>query len=283
MLKRRNIALRTGTISCLERGIAQTERPSFVFLHGLMGTAATFESCLEAMPADRHAVAIDLPGAGRSDRGREISPALHSISRVVCDVLDHFGLVQPVLVGHSHGGTVALHLAISEPRRIGGLVLLAPAHPYSRHADLIISFYLSPLGRIFAHTIPWYPAWLQMIGLRSMGGPESWDTPERLVPYRENLREPGTIGFLLRLLRTWHADMGELRYLLQTPFCLPTLLIWGDHDRAVPVETAPDLQRRLRHAELRVLPGVGHRPAEERPELCAELIVAWWERQAKLT
>ncbi len=181
------------------------------------------------------------PGPVDSDRSREVSPALHSISRVLCNMLDILGLELPVLVGHSHGGAVALHLAASEPGRVSGLVLLAPAHPYFRHADQLIAFYLSPLGRAFAHTMPWYPAWMQMMGLRRMAGPQSWDAPERLVPYRENLRTRGTVGFLLRLLRTWQSDMRELRHLLQAPFRLPTLLIWGDHDRAVPVGTAPDL------------------------------------------
>ena len=111
-----------------------------------------------------------------------------------------------------------------------------------------------------------------------MAGPQSWDSPERLLPYRENLRTRGTIGHLLRLLQTWHSDMRELRHLLEAPFRLPTLLIWGDHDRAVPLGTAGARQRRLRRSELRGLAGVGHRPAEERAEVCAALIEEWTER-----
>ena len=130
--------------------------------------------------------------------------------------------------------------------------------------------------------MPWYPAWMQMFGLRRMAGPESWDTRERLVPYRENLRTRGTIPFLLRLLRTWHSDMRELRHLLEAPFRVPTLLIWGDHDRAVPAGTAGDLRKHLRAAKLEILAGVGHRPAEERPDLCARLIEDWWLRSSSM-
>ena len=267
-----------GRLSYLEQGSRQAGEPTFVLIHGLMGTAATFGPLMRQLPPHRHVVAIDLPGAGESDRDLEISPHLWSISTCVSGILDALGLDQPMLVGHSHGGAVALHLATSEPGRISALALLAPAHPYFRHADQIIAFYLSPVGRAFAHTLPWYPAWMQMLGLRQMAGPQSWDTPERLVPYRENLRTRGTIPFLLRLLRTWHSDMRELRHLLEAPFRLPTLLLWGDHDRAVPVSTAPDLQRHLRAAELQILAGVGHRPAEEQAEICARLIEEWWER-----
>jgi len=278
MVIRRELSLSRWRVSCLERGTPNPDQPSLVLLHGLMGTAATFGPLLEALPADRHAVAIDLPGAGRSERNRGLSATLSSASRCVGEMLHSLALDRPVLVGHSHGGAVSMHLAASEPGLVRSLVLLAPAHPYFRHADQIIRFYLSPVGMAFAHTMPWYPEWLQMVGLRRMAGPQSWDSPERLTPYRENLRTRGTIGHLLRLLQTWHSDMRELRHLLEAPFRVPTLMIWGDHDRAVPVGTAPALQRHLRRSELQVLAGVGHRPAEERPEECAELIEDWCER-----
>ena len=254
-----------------------------MLIHGLMGSAATFLPLLEALPADRHAIAIDLPGAGASERNRRLSATLSSVSRCVADILQSLQLDRPVLVGHSHGGAVSLYLAASEPQLVRALVLLAPAHPYFRHADQLIRFYLSPVGIAFAHTIPWYPRWLQMFGLRRMAGPQSWDTPDRLVPYRENLRTRGTIGHLLRLLQSWHVDMRELRHLLEAPFRMPTLLIWGDHDRAVPLSTAGALRRRLRRSELQVLEGTGHRPAEERPANCAELIEDWCERLPGLT
>lgn len=270
-------------MSCLEQGSPDPLQPSLVLLHGLMGTASTFEPLLQHLPQGRHAVAIDLPGAGRSERNRRLSPALSSVSACVGELLDALQLHQPVLVGHSHGGAVGLHLAAAEPGRLRSLILLAPAHPYFRHADQIIRFYLSPVGMAFAHTMPWYPRWMQMMGLRRMAGPQSWDDPERLTPYRENLRTRGTIGHLLRLLQIWHSDMRELRHLLEAPFRLPTLMIWGDHDRAVPLSTAGPLRRRLRRSELQILDGVGHRPAEERPAVCAALMEDWCERLPGMT
>jgi pimeloyl-ACP methyl ester carboxylesterase len=243
---------------------------------------------------DRHVIALDLPGAGGSERdlprakssaknsakNSKSAASLAGVTESVLKALDALQLERPVLVGHSHGGAVSMYLAAFHPERASGLVLLAPAHPYFRHADQLIGFYLSPLGRVFAHTLPWYPQWVQMAGLRRMAGPRSWDSPERLVPYRENLRTRGTVPHLLKLLRTWHTDMAELRALLECPFRTPTMLIWGDHDRAVPVSTAESLQRRLIESDLRVFEGVGHRPAEERPKLTAAVIEEWLESPA---
>ena len=282
MPERRMLQLPEARISYLEQGSPQSGRLTMVLIHGLMGTAATFASFMAALPHERHVIAIDLPGAGQSDRDPRVNPSLASLSHNVRNLLDRLELPAPLLVGHSHGGTVALHLSAAAPERVSGLVLMAPAHPFSRHADQLIAFYLSPVGRAFAYTMPWYPRWVQMAGLRSMAGPQSWDGPERLVPYRDNLRTRGTIALLLRLLRTWHDDMDELRDLLALTLRVPTLLLWGDHDHAVPVGTAAMLRRHLPEAELRVLAGVGHRPAEERPEICAQLIADWESRVSRV-
>lgn len=285
MVERRSVLAVGRRLSYLEKGVRRPGEPTLVLIHGLMGTAATFLPLLAEIE-DRHVIALDLPGAGGSDRdppkakGTKSSASLAAVTENVLKALDSLQLERPVLVGHSHGGAVAMYLAAFAPERTSGLVLLAPAHPYFRHADQLIGFYLSPLGKVFAHTLPWYPEWVQMAGLRRMAGPKSWDSPERLVPYRENLRTRGTIPHLLKLLRTWHTDMAELRDLLECPFRTPTLLIWGEHDRAVPASTAESLRRRLLDSELRLFEGVGHRPAEERPKLLAAVLEEWLPRIA---
>lgn len=277
MIERQSVQAGGRRLSYLEKGKPAAGEPTLVMIHGLMGTAATFLPLLAEIE-DRHVIALDLPGAGGSERDPKMGASLGAATESVLKALDALGLERPILVGHSHGAAVSMYLASLHPNRVSGLVLLAPAHPYFRHADQLIRFYLSPLGKVFAHTIPWYPQWVQMAALRRMAGPKSWDTPERLVPYRENLRTRGTIPHLLKLLRTWHTDMKELRDLLDCPFRTPALLVWGDHDRAVPVDTAEALGKRLLDSELRVFEGVGHRPAEERPKLTAAVIEEWLPR-----
>jgi pimeloyl-ACP methyl ester carboxylesterase len=280
MVQRRSVEVGGRRLSYLEKGQRVPGEPSLVLIHGLMGTAATFLPLLAELADGRHVIALDLPGAGGSDRDPKMGASLAKVTESVLRALNAMDLEGPVLVGHSHGAAVAMYLAAFVPDRTSGLVLLAPAHPYFRQADLLIRFYLSPLGKVFAHTLPWYPQWVQMAGLRRMAGPRSWDSPERLVPYRENLRTRGTVPHLLKLLRTRHSDMAELRDLLDCPFRTPTLVIWGDHDRAVPATTAENLMRRLLHGQLKIFEGVGHRPAEERPKLTAAVIEEWLAESA---
>jgi pimeloyl-ACP methyl ester carboxylesterase len=281
MLERRNLHLDGLRLSYLEQGTQAEDQPSILMLHGLMGCAETFVPLIKQLTG-QHVIALDLPGSGLSDRRNDIDPRLATTSQQVAQFIEALGLRKPIVLGHSHGGTVALSLAAQHRTLLHSLVLLAPAHPWFEEANPVVRFYLSLPGRLFAYSMPWYPQWLQMIGLRRMAGPQSWDTPERLKPYRDNLRMKGTMAHLLKLLRTWHQDMSGLQRLLRKPLATPTLLIWGDSDRAVPAHSAAALREHLLHSELHILPGVGHRPAEERPAAVATLIGDWLQQDLTL-
>ena len=283
MLHRRHLHLDGLRLSYLEKGSPSTDAPSLVLLHGLMGSAETFLPLMQALDADQHVIALDLPGSGQSERHPALDPSLRSTTRNIARFLAALQLRRPIVLGHSHGGTVATYLAVTQPDALSSLILFAPAHPYFREGDLLIRFYLSLPGRLLAHTMPWYPQWVQMFGLRRMAGPQSWDTPERLNPYRENLRTPGTMSHLLKLLGSWHKDMSTLRRALRKPLATPSMVVWGDSDRAVPLHSAAELRAHLRHSELIVLPGIGHRPAEETPAQVATLLHRWMGADRALT
>jgi pimeloyl-ACP methyl ester carboxylesterase len=278
MLERRYLSIDGLRWSFLEQGKPSPDHPTLVMLHGLMGCAQTFAPLMESLGPNLHIVALDLPGSGRSERRSDIDPSLLVTAEQVARVLDALGIVRPVVLGHSHGGAVALSLAARYRDRVRSLMLLAPAHPYFEEGDPLIRFYLSLPGRLFAYTLPWYPQWLQLLGLRRMAGKYSSDTTEQLQPYRENLRIPGTIYHLLRLLKSWKKDFTGLHKALRKPLATPSLIVWGDYDRAVPLQSAPALRERLLHSELVVLRGIGHRPAEETPAAVAHLLQEWLVR-----
>jgi pimeloyl-ACP methyl ester carboxylesterase len=93
-----------------------------------------------------------------------------------------------------------------------------------------------------------------------------------LGKYINSLRIPGTVAHVLNILRTWFDDMGKLELALQRVRRFPTLLLWGDRDRAVSLESAQELRRCFDRAELVELPGTGHLPYEECPETLTRLV-----------
>jgi pimeloyl-ACP methyl ester carboxylesterase len=62
--------------------------------------------------------------------------------------------------------------------------------------------------------------------------------------------------------------------ILATITC-PVLVLWGALDRAIPASHAADWQRMLPHAQVVILPGLGHVPQEEAPERSLEPVRAF--------
>ena len=169
-------------------------------------------------------------------------------------------------------------LAARHPSRVRSLVLHAPANPFSDVGDPLIRFYLSRVGSWFAHRIPSLPQPLQALALGRMYGDPTQVREGSLATYIQSLRAPGTVAYVLSILRTWFVDMIALQSMFASVRSFRTLLIWGDRDRAVSLASAQPLQNCFDQAELVVLPGVGHLPYEECPETLSRLTNSFLER-----
>ena len=100
--------------------------PPLVLLHGAGDNALDWRWVLPALARTHHVYAPDLPGSPESARpAADYSPAF--FERFVAGFLDALGIERAVMVGNSLGGLVALRLALSEPARIGTLVLVDAA------------------------------------------------------------------------------------------------------------------------------------------------------------
>ena len=250
-----------------------------VLVHGLLGAAACWQPTMLLLAATARVYAVDAIGIGRSERVAGLDAGLHASARRLRLWMDSERLGQVDLVATSHGGAVAMCFAALFPERVRSLVLHAPANPFCVQSRPQIRFAGTLLGRRVAHWLPAAPAWLHSVALTRMYG-----DPERLrmgslEEYVESLRVPGTVEYVLAVLRSWVQDMAALTPLLPRLLRLPTLMLWGAHDRAVSLASALRLKSILR-APLEVLPDVGHLPFEEAPEMFAERVVRFLARLA---
>ena len=209
--------------------------PPLVFLHG-GGTATGFDPLLPL--AERFRLIVPHhPGFGASADDPAVD-SLHDYVLHYLDLVDELGLDQFALAGHSLGGNLAALFAIQQAERVRRLVLAAPIgltvpdHPtvdfFSLDGEEVMER-LTADPSIFA------------------GPPPS---PEFLADRYREATSLARIGWKRppdRKLRRWLHRVTT-----------PTLVLWGDLDRMVPVEQAQVWVDLLPNAETRVLPGVGH-------------------------
>jgi pimeloyl-ACP methyl ester carboxylesterase len=253
---------------------AGTARP-LLLLHGLVGSAKNWRRNINFLSRDSAVYAVDLFNMGRSDRIHGLDAGLEATADRLAAYMDAVALDQADIAAHSHGGSVAMMFAARYPDRVRRLILFAPANPFCDLGDQLIRFYQTRLGIRFARLIPFLPRVLKAAALSRMYGDPSRVAEDALDGYTQGLHIPGTVDHVLQIIQRWFVDMRLLRDALSGLAAKPTLLIWGDRDRVVGLNSAHELQRKLQHSSLLVLPGVGHIPFEEMPEICNQAMRDW--------
>lgn len=253
--------------------------PPIVLLHALLATAETLTELIAGLSPDRRIVAIDMLSAQPVVRGKKLDVHQASLAGLMHDCLKSLGLVQPVLIGHSHGGVLALRLGATDPTALKALVLMCPAHPFGGYRSHVVNFYLRQPGRMLALSIPFAPSWMILRAYNEAAGSKSRIRMGHLRPHLRVLRNRNTLRRVLEILKTWDEDMNGLREALsKRAVPIPTLLIWGDEDPVVPIASAVELEEHLADSERVTLAGMGHLLAEEAPEECARCIREWLVR-----
>jgi pimeloyl-ACP methyl ester carboxylesterase len=253
---------------------AGTGRP-LLLLHGLVGSAKNWRRNINFLSRDSSVYAIDHFNMGESERIPGLNAGLEATADRLAALMDVLGLEEADIAAHSHGGAVAMMFAARHPGRVRRLILFAPANPFCDLGKQLIRFYQSRFGGWVARRIPFLPRMLKATALSRMYGDPSRVSSDALDGYTQGLHIPGTVDHVLQIVQRWFEDMGLLRSALTGLAAKPTLLIWGDRDRAVGLNSARELQRTLPQSRLMVLPGVGHIPFEEMPDLCNQAMRDW--------
>lgn len=144
-----------GRIHYLDLG--PKDAPPLVLIHGLSGQLQHFTYALtERLAQDHRVIALDRPGCGYSTRQSDALARLPEQAKILLQVLDQLAVKQPVLVGHSLGGAVALAMALQAPDKIRGLALLAPlTHPSPQGAEVFkgLIVHSSLMRQVMAQTV----------------------------------------------------------------------------------------------------------------------------------
>jgi pimeloyl-ACP methyl ester carboxylesterase len=269
------------------------DAPRALLVHGAGGSLLDFLPLAPELRQRLDLYAVDLPGSGRSPRaGRSpsIAGGAELLDRIVRDVVGEPAL----LVGNSLGGIMALEYAVRHPAQVTGVVLLNCTQPLGRGGDPRIA------AALFGTLLPWLPQRL-LAAQRAKEEPEAHVLDGLRIAFadpdavpRDLVREMAAQRGAQDAEQAWEQDAAFVAVarsivgLLTRPrrhrrlFAAveaPVLMIHGEDDAIIPVRWARTSAAALPRWAFHALPGVGHMPQAERPDLVAKLVLEWLDTQ----
>jgi len=252
----RTIEIRSGAVAFEVR--AAGHGAPLVYFHSYYERSA-WAPFLDLLTRSFSVYAPAHPGVAGST-GVETLEDLLDLTLAYDELLGALGVDRAHLVGHSFGGMAAAELAAVFPARARSLTLVSPLGLWrddAQPADVLIL----PADELAA--VLWRdPASRVAVEWAAGAGGD----PDDIAAQVESLRRRSSMAKF-----AWPIPDKGLRRRLHR-IAAPTLLVWGDEDRANPVVYAEEWQRRVKGAALRLLPG-GHMVLHEAPEAAARVVV----------
>jgi abhydrolase domain-containing protein 6 len=249
----------------LEGGDAS--KPLLLLVHGFAGDKDNWSMIAPYLTRDYHVIAPDLPGFGENERNPDLAYDLQAQTARLKAFADALGLSRPHIGGNSMGGWIALRYAIDYPDALASLILLNNAgvnganeselqkQAANEDYNPLVLANLEDADRLVAMVVHKPP-----------------HIPLRLKPvlYADGLKYRDQLDTIFWVIATEGRDhplndrLGEVK--------VPTLIIWGRHDKLLDVSCVPVLEAGIAGSVSHIFEHVGHVPMIEDPKATAAVI-----------
>jgi pimeloyl-ACP methyl ester carboxylesterase len=242
-----------------------------VMIHGASSNLEVMRQPLgEMLAANHRVILIDRPGHGWSTRARLQDSTPAAQGGMIDQALEQLGVGRAIFVVHSWSGALGALMALDYPKRVAGLVMLAPvAYPWPGGVGRYNQAVTTPvIGPLLAYTITLPLGFLLadpgargvfLPQIMPQGFVEKTATPLLLRP-REFLANARDLVTLKAAVKEQAPRYNDIR--------VPTVVIAGDVDKTVStnIHSRP-FAAAVPNAKLIVLPDIGHMVQNAAPEL----------------
>ena len=237
-----------------------------VFTHGNMGFGQQFSLQTRIFRRQYRCVLHDSRGCGLSGKPADEIYDTRTHAADLETILRTVGVKRAVHIGHSFGGPIALQFYIDHPNEVAGLVFIgsyAEGGQLAITEEEVLALYNTIKGR------------------RSVF--ETFITHEKFAKFNPYAAEIEETLQREACKPPIYASKATCRGFFRLDFTdrlstvrVPTLVICGESDKPVPLETASKiLAERIPGAQLVVVKDAGHFPHMEKPEIVNEAIWQW--------
>jgi pimeloyl-ACP methyl ester carboxylesterase len=245
-----------------------------LLIHGFGASTYTWRFVAPELAKTHRVIAVDLKGFGQSDKPFDDRYSIFDQAELLAQLIEEKDLRNLTLVGHSFGGGVALLLALQANKRLDGRItrlVLLDSIAYPQHIPVFFRLLDVPLvSQLGVRMVP--PSVQTRVALEIAYFDDSKIDPAEIEAYAAPLKTAaGKHAIIHSARQILPEDIAELSESYKT-IELPTLILWCDHDRIVPLEVGLRLRRTLPNSTLRLVEDCGHMPQEEQPASALSLI-----------
>jgi pimeloyl-ACP methyl ester carboxylesterase len=244
--------------------------PPLMLLHGVGHRRQAWGAVVDLLAPHRELILVDLPGHGESPplvtAGRPPVPVL---LEAVLGLADELRFERPHLAGNSLGGRLALEAGAAG--RAASVTALSPAGFFRSRGDMLyagsIFKVMQAAGRVLE---PAAPALLRSTAGRGLVYGAVVRHPSRLTPEQAK----GDMAAFLAARNALEVVLGGVdQFTGHLPPDVPVTVGWGAKDRLLSRRQAAVAKAQLPAARFVLLPGCGHVPMTDDPELVADVLL----------
>ncbi|HEV2075728.1 MAG TPA: alpha/beta fold hydrolase [Thermoleophilaceae bacterium] len=260
---------------------AAGEGPVVVLVHGITGTNDNWRSVIPRLAERYTVVAPDLIGHGGSAKPRG-DYSLGAYASGIRDLLVALGHERATFVGHSLGGGVVMQLAYQFPERCERMVLVSSGG-LGREVNLLLRAATLPGSEL---VLPLLTATRVLDAgrgaARALGriGLRAGTDLEEMARGHASLADAGARQAFIHTLRGIVEPRGQrvrANDRLYLAAEMPSLIVWGERDRIIPVAHGRAAQREMPGSRLETFPEAGHYPHLDDPDRFVGALVGFIE------
>jgi haloalkane dehalogenase len=240
-----------------------------LLVHGTPSWSFEYRHAIAALSRTRRVIAFDHLGFGLSGRPACFAYTPEAHGAVLGELIEGLRLTRFSLVVHDFGGPIALPLAAAMSERVARLVVinswcwhLGDDQALAKSARLVSSW----LGRAMYRWLNVSLRWLMPYAYADRRKLTRAIHAHYLAPFATRDARERVLWTLARSLTSGAARLDRLWHERERLAQIPSLIIWGQSDRALPPRVLERLRQALPQARVAELAGVGHWPQEEAPE-----------------
>lgn len=244
--------------------------PALVLVHGSGGSAAFWRHNIADLSTSMRLIVPSLPGHGGSERLPKAPADLAPYADAIAELLDTLQVDSAVVLGHSLGGLVAQRFAFRHEALTNSLILVDSGGSTITRIRLTLVVSALRLASWLAARPRFVRAVTTREGLRLRMLTHAVHDATVMTPemIRDGLRDFAVPG-VVDAVRAGAREQGTFSL---SELSIPVTVIWGRHDRVLPLRIGEQLAADIAGATLEVIDGSGHAPMVERPKEFASAV-----------